>query len=1233
MRHTQIAVLIASIFGASLSAHAAPVSVIQTINGTLAQTSVDVENTRMIRITGYAADLETYDTGVANAVLVKSVETGNVISIPILRRVAAPDALIAANPGENVASAAKLINAGFIAVVDAYTLRAGSYEVVGVTLSFPNIPGQIVANATTKGFFSIPEGRTATDIQLTSPDGEKIAVGLKTTSANDSKDPLLLASYPALRNGLYTLRATGWNKYGMPSRTESLLIRYTRPVIKTDISSPAVQDFPGLNRLVAISNPLDGSLLQGDLTAKAVLMGSSGGAATLQGVELKAYEEQSITLNAKTTGRHALAGSSTGSKTTARIWIDRPDAPDIEIGMGNWDPDVGIKLAANREAYAPTLDPVQISATGETGTNCTVIYGVMDSSNITGDYSTPVCAIRYKTVPDGLTQEVNMRGNLKGFLQADGDHPVAFETGVLWTNSETNETRFYRAKDRSITLMGIIPKEPEITFSPVDKLALLAKTSPGRLLTYAGQYTAGRVTVVGKYPNMTIRIKVGNAEPKVISGASTSFREFINTTVPKIWETQDVVIESWYNKYPDRKFTKTLTFTAIPKDPVMVLSNTESVSTNDTIISGNLGTFQGAGSGFRYDQNENGKWSVQLFDEDPRGKRVPIGDPVTVAAADGAFQVNLGKQPPSRKTLVAVATVADALEGVGTQKISSPRAFMFVKDGSVLTGKLEVRPKSGPVPFMPSLSVTLDTIQRVSDISRIEWFQSKDGTNYEKIEGQQNTGLRPQITDSGKIWYKVKLTNRHSELVNELEPIEVQAFGVPKVVISGETATFVGQPVVLKAVTEGMESDFVWHISKSSSDRSPQIVKDTDTITVTPTAASDMLIKVVASEKNAPADNPARTASSMTVLRARLPGVQKPMISGPRYLETGKEYEFKAMVPPLFSAGLTSSLVLKGRWVLPDGSTREGDTLKYVVNPGDKTLRYEAWVENVDDTLTYADFGLQSWTYAWPEWQVTTRVIDNRVPATLRYQVLPRNSRDLQKLGGERPNYTWKFPASFKVVEQNADTVMVEANEPGTFQVTATVSDKRGNSTELTSDRVEIAPAPDLIPEVTLVSGDRWNRAPNKLYARVNLLSVPKNDSFESATFKLNGTEMASGRGIVAYLDAQTPGTHEVTAVVRSVGGKVATASKTIDLGVGDNPICSLQQFGDGKTQLTLTAKCTVQQGFVASYKWEVNGKPMASTGYFISFAKADLDKGVNSVSVTATTDKGQQGNASWPNN
>ncbi len=1139
------------------------------------------------------------------------------------------EAMMAFNAAEPAGADGKLYDSGFIAVIDTYSLIAGQYEVVGVSMLMSGSTAASTIISTKKGYFSVPAGRIPDDIKLKAVDGTIIPVGMKPGATVDTKDSMMLTGYPALRNGNYTMQVTARNKYGRATRQDSITVKYVRPIVKLDVTSPLVEGFPGAAQVLSLNSPLDNSPIVGPVAGRVVAQGALSGTVSVQGVEIASTEERDVALSVKASGKYNVKGTATGSRSVARIWIDRPDAPDVELSVGNWNPDDGIKILPNRDAYAPTLDQVQINASAAAGSNCSTIFGTAQDGAIAGEYQQPVCAIRFKRLPDGVNQETATRANLRGVLQTDGNQDVEFETGVLWTDPETATTSFYKAKNRSLTLVGIAPKEPDIIFAPVDKLSQLMKSSPGKMLTYTGITTAGRITVTGKYLGMTVSIKIGNAEPKIVSTTNTSVREFISTNIEQIWTNQDVVVESWYNKYPEQKFSKTLTFTAIPKEPVVVLANTEAMSTSDSIVRGNLGVYQGAAVGFVYNNAESGIWSVQLYEEDGKGKRTAIGDPVDPSMPDGSISINIGRQLPGNRTLVAVAKVSEAAAGVGTQQITSSKASLFVKNGSPLTAQITTRTTSGSVPFTPTLTISLPEQSRVSDIGKVEWSKSADGVQFEAVDGA-SMALRPQIETSGRVWYKAKLTNRHSQMTGETNAVQLQAFGVPKIQISGDTATFVGQTATLTA-TSDLDADFTWYISRSATDKSPQIVTGVDSITITPQAPADMLVKVVASEKNAPVENLGRNVSTMTLVRATRPGVQRPAIYGPSYVESGKAYDFKAVIAPLFAPSLKTSLKTKGHWVLPDGSTVDGETLTYTIRPNDKSLRYVAWVENIEDATAAADFSLRPWEYVWPEWKVATRVIDNRVPATLRFQVLAKNPRDLQKLGGEKPSFKWQFPQSFKVLEQTAETATVEANDPGEFQISAEVSDTRGNVTQLSSDKIQIAPAPDLVPDLTIQSGDRWNRAPNKLYARVNLLSVPKNDVVDTTTFKLNGNEVSSGRGIASYIDIPTSGSHELVAIVRSVNGKVGMVTKTVELISGDDPVCQIVSTGDGKSSLTLIAKCSVEKGTIAGYKWKVNGADLPTSSYMLSFARKDIDAGITAVSVIATTDKGQQGRANWP--
>jgi len=1213
---------------------AAPQAFINTVNGVDTATAPFVfGNEPTVTIAGYAMDAATKDAGTLTAVNVYNATTKKTYPIPVLRRVAYPLGLASFGVADLKAGLTpSLLSSGFIAATSAYSLPEGSYTVQSVTMKMKTTPGSASLDVAPSraGQFTIPDGRINPDVTVTAANGTSYNVGIARNTSPTMNGKMTLTGYPALRSGDYVVTTVARGPYGNATGTTSLNVRYRRNVATVSASQPIAENFNGGQSLVSLVDPLTNiAMPAADLPAKAtVILGAASGRASFQGKNLDAAPGVEIDVTIPTKGgRHALYGTATGNSKTVNVWINRPDAPNIKVDLNPWDPDASMQLKPASTFFATNVDQVQITATTVGTSHCNQIVSILEGASMpAGNYEPPVCAMRFKPLPAGLSIETATKRNLVGYLTQEGEQSIDYDTGILWTDA-TGATAFYRASTHALKIAGMTPQEPDITMTPIDKLTPLTQASPGKHLTFTGSSIAGRLTVLGKYPGMTVEITPAGFATKTLVSNSNSVSDFVTTNISDVFGTQDFVVTSWFSRAPSTKFTKTVTFTAVALSPIITLSNVSSLSTGDTTMKGNIGLYQGK-EGFVYDETKVGTWSVQLYEVANTGTKTALGNPVTGFGSDGLFTVPLGKLPPGQRRLMAVATTNNTSVGVADQTIQSTQVTLAVADASPLGGKISVSALNGPVPFSPALSIGLDNPARVSDLGTITWFSSPDGSTYNPVAGS-GTSLRPQLMTSGYAWFKATIANRFDPAaVTELAPVEVQAFAVPKVTLSGDSATIVGYGATLHA-TANIDADFTWYVSKSVSDMHPDVISGTDTITVTPTAANNMIIKVVASEKGAPVGNSARNTTATTTLVVGSAKLQKPLISGPSYIETGKTYTFKATTTPIFTKGLKTTLVQKGHWVMPDGTLIDSDTVDYAVTEGDKSLRYEAWIDGMTNTLTGTDFVFKTWQYAWPAWQMTTRVIDNKVPATLSFAVAAMGT-GIQGMGGEQPLYDWQPPPSFQTLSRSGSSVTIQANEPGDFQMAGTVSDSRGNVTFVSSDVVRISPAPDLVPALILQSGDRWNRAPNKLYARVNIVSLPKNDTVATTTFKLDDAEITTGKSMIAYIDVPTVGTHDVKAVVTSAGGKIGADTQSITLGTGDAPVCRINQSGNGTTSLTLTASCSVIQGSIATYQWTANGQSLSMTGNMVSFARIDLDKGIWTATVTAVTDKGQTGSATW---
>lgn len=367
-------------------------------------------------------------------------------------------------------------------------------------------------------------------------------------------------------------------------------------------------------------------------------------------------------------------------------------------------------------------------------------------------------------------------------------------------------------------------------------------------------------------------------------------------------------------------------------------------------------------------------------------------------------------------------------------------------------------------------------------------------------------------------------------------------------------------------------------------------------------------------------------AETATVLAA----LQSPSITGPASVETGRSYTWTAVQPVPTASASSSNPAIRSQWVLPDGTHAADPAVTYTMKVTDaKTIRYESWFEGFPNSKVGTNFPLNLWTYVWPTWGAAAAASSLYAPATVEYVVQPI-SDPLTALRGEELTYAFHLPPGATLVSQTGFTAVVRYETAGTQALKATVSDTRGHSTTVTAPVVTVQAPKPLSFGLALVSGDRFNRPPGPVYARTTLTSLPNGDKVAGTTFYVNneqvGPETTSNAATIALPE---PGTYQIKAVMRSANGVTAEAAQSITLEAGGEPTCVLKKSGNGTTSLAFSASCSVQRGVIAKYTWEVNGVPNTVTAASISFPASQIN-GVRSVKITATSDKGQVGGATF---
>ncbi|SMC28425.1 hypothetical protein SAMN02746041_03255, partial [Desulfacinum hydrothermale DSM 13146] len=650
----------------------------------------------------------------------------------------------------------------------------------------------------------------------------------------------------------------------------------------------------------------------------------------------------------------------------------------------------------------------------------------------------------------------------------------------------------------------------------------------------------------------------------------------------------------------------------------------------DITISGRLG-MQKKKNTYAYDANVMGQWNIRMYEETSEGV-VPLGETVACNPIDGTFELNLGRMPAGTHKLHAVGQMLDANGSPTEQTIESRPIRIAVKNGSAIHAELVTYNTSGPVPFTPQISVKLENNKQNNDLDQVVWYVSTDGgTSYLPLEEESSRSIRPKLDTAGVRLYKAQLTNKWSGITTETEALEIQAFNVPDIVISGPNATIAGHPITINVTTQnGIPSEYTWEVVMPKAE-TPEIYNG-DTITLLPEDPGSIYIKVQAKQIGAPEGNTRTTATAYARIRVSEPELRGASIKGKKYIETGKSYTYTAQILPLFPSSYSSEITLAGKWILPDGTEVTDNQLEYSTQEeGRQCLQYKVWVEQMPNITRTTQYCVVAWSYKWPEWKISTRVVDNRVPALVRYLVMPTTTDGWRNIRTEPISYSWNWPEATKVVRDNGYSAAVEYLEPGIYQPAVTITDTRGNTTVLQPDMVEIQPAPELKAELVASPNDRWDRAPSDVYVRVVLTSIPKNDYFKSAQYKLNGKPVKEGRySTVIHIDE--PGEHTISAVINTQNGEQAVATAPVTLTQGDNPKCDILSYGDGIERLELRARCTVEKGYVVEYHWTIDGEPFSYSSSRLSFAKSDLDEGVHTVELRAVTDKGQEGTATWTN-
>jgi hypothetical protein len=829
------------------------------------------------------------------------------------------------------------------------------------------------------------------------------------------------------------------------------------------------------------------------------------------------------------------------------------------------------------------------------------------------------CLFEWIDIPDGMQQDPYSESpDLFGTLREQQAHTLRWRVSIFTRNG----TRVTLATE-SYDIEAVDPPLPT-----VDVMSSYQYSDDLYMVPMQGGYL-GDAVIEGEPSPLDVRM---TRDSEVLTnetfqpGRSVYNKVFrrMETEESGLWAETVFNIEAAYNLLPEVKVERTLRAIAVPGDditPQIDVGVSEALDTAPLPVTVRISDRLNPEAS--YDPAVMGEWAIRLVREENFDDVVPMTD--FVDAPNGEVQFNLDLTGIERSVrLVAQARLKSPIEGY--ERIEdSQRVFMTVLRGGAIDANVEGRRLSGAAPFTTILQLELENQADMAATGDVIWeISADDGATWESHRSTDRNRFRWYRTyDKGEYLVRAKLLNVNSGAESYTETIEVIAYDTPKVEIEGARTLFVGTEATYTVKVTGPDGEPMANpVIKWTQDRGETFFHEGDTLTLTSEEAKRFSMEAWVRDATAPDDD--RYAYTRERVYADFRVVKGPRVfmTGPRVIETGKEYEYLVRLSLPYK-GMEGEV--EGYFTLPNGEKVEGDTLTYTPTEADLALGsmellYTAWVKGYRDQGTEAsrDIRARVWEYVWPEFNLYMRSSADMAPAEVTARV-----REIAFRGQlDEPQYQWEFPEgdAFVVTENRWDDMRTfQINEPGTYPVKVTITDARGNVAVL-EETLEIGEAPPYVVEINYSASNEYNREPLELRMRPYVTGGHPRDRVESRTYTVDGKEVeSSGYSARAVLEK---GSHEVGLTIRTRMGKEVTQTMTMDVAENQPPVCSVR-IDDRYSSWALYAECEDVDGDMDAFEWTVNGEPVSVRSNRLTLLKSSYEDVLPRVELVGYDDAG----------
>lgn len=878
-------------------------------------------------------------------------------------------------------------------------------------------------------------------------------------------------------------------------------------------------------------------------------------------------------------------------------------------------------------SYFQTIQNIELNLIQTFGTSCTLTMDAQ-AAILSRTGTSRSCFLEWTQLPDGLTQKTNTaKPAIVGRLNALGQQSIGWRVSVY----SSNNTKL-TITDGLIAINVVEPPIPALIFTAERNV----ENVNGKYMVSRAGGRLGNLYVTSPGADLVITVKVNGQDYRTYEynhrrGDTAYFNQGLYAQPDSLWAESIYTVEASYKDLMTMKAVTDVTSVAIPPASLkinLVPTNYTSTVLNTTAQEVKV-VLKDAGTPFS--KTELGNWNVYLANYISRDIITPLTPEVEIGNnGESVFNLNMTDK---RVNLVAVAKLISPYPNHLKQIISSPITYKIVEGGAI-EGQITANKLSGRAPFRTVLMIDY-TNYDYNSIGAIDWHVSDDnGVTWNPGNNLYASDRRYyQVYPKGIYHVKAIINNKLSGAIYETPMIEINSYNKPIFNVRGGINSYVGTssylyPVFKDPIIEAEAkilfdqqminvqtfcTSLIWldcsegsylqrAIEWSSNSRAATAYYTTewsidDGLTWTSRSTFSLpgsehpiperaKVKVRSRSIDAPADDPfayyTRNASVNFVDKKPI----RASISGPRKVEVGKEYTYVGRRRDAYASMFYLEFQ---QWDLPDGTNIITKDALYTPTPideqnGSLVMVYKPGTSMAGDPLTngYAEYKSTVWQYQWPsiDMDITTRY--NYAPSTATL-ILKLNPTGLPL---EDYKVAWQFPPGITVTRDWSDNNRtIEIANPGSYNITATATDSRGNITVVQKNIVL-----DTMPPYVLSLreyGSVLKRAPYTGTYRASYTGGHRNDRVSSIKYYLNG--VAQDVNDVPGNFTMGAGDHTVTVKLISNMGQTATASTTFTVLPNTNPTCTITEYDRG-SYFTLVAKCSDTDGAIRGHEWLVDG-------------------------------------------